>query len=103
MITRLSHPVVITPRTRACPAIVHPGIAVGPGRCAVSHRQVHDPLGCHRPGIPDRIICDKLVQVLVFGCGYRRIADGRPSLRREPYAGDRLPDARVAHNARRAG
>jgi transposase len=38
-------------------------------------RQVHHPLGCHRPRIPDRIIFDKLVQVLVFGCGYRRIAD----------------------------
>jgi transposase len=38
-------------------------------------RQVHHPLGCHRPRVPDRIIFDKLVQVLVFGCGYRRIAD----------------------------
>jgi transposase len=37
----------------------------------------HDthPLGCHRPRIPDRIIFDKLIQILVFGCGYRRIAD----------------------------
>jgi transposase len=38
-------------------------------------RQDTDPLGCHRPRIPDRIIFDKLIQVLVFGCGYRRIAD----------------------------
>jgi transposase len=38
-------------------------------------RQVVHPLGCHRPRIPDRIIFDKLIQVLVFGCGYRRIAD----------------------------
>jgi transposase len=38
-------------------------------------RQVHHPLGCHRPRIPDRLIFDKLIQVLVFGCGYRRIAD----------------------------
>ena len=38
-------------------------------------RQVHHPLGCHRPRIPDRVVFDKLVQVLVFGCGYRRIAD----------------------------
>ena len=37
----------------------------------------HDthPLGCHRPRIPDRVVFDKLIQVLVFGCGYRRIAD----------------------------
>ncbi|SRR6266508_2561454 len=38
-------------------------------------RQDTHPLGCHRPRIPDRIIFDKLVQLLVFGCGYRRIAD----------------------------
>jgi len=38
-------------------------------------RQVHHPLGCHRPRVPDRVIFDKLIQVLVFGCGYRRIAD----------------------------
>jgi transposase len=37
----------------------------------------HDthPLGCYRPRIPDRVVFDKLVQVLVVGCGYRRIAD----------------------------
>jgi transposase len=38
-------------------------------------RQIHHPLGCHRPRIADRIVFDKLIQVLVFGCGYRRIAD----------------------------
>ena len=38
------------------------------------HRDVH-PLGCHRPRIPDRIIFDKLVQVLVLGCAYAKIAD----------------------------
>jgi transposase len=38
-------------------------------------RQVAHPLGCHRPRIPDRLVFDKLIQVLVFGCGYRRIAD----------------------------
>jgi transposase len=39
-----------------------------------TRRDTH-PLGCHRPRIPDRIVFDKLIQVLVFGCGYRRIAD----------------------------
>ncbi len=34
------------------------------------------PLGCHRPRVPDRVVFDKLVQVLVFGCAYWRIADG---------------------------
>ncbi len=38
-------------------------------------RQVHHPLGCHRRRIPDRLVFDKPIQVLVFGCGYRRIAD----------------------------
>src|SRR5918999_2171018 len=38
-------------------------------------RQVTHPLGCHRPRIADRVVFDKLIQVLVFGCGYRRIAD----------------------------
>jgi transposase len=28
-----------------------------------------------RTRIPDRIVFDKLIQLLVFGCGYRRIAD----------------------------
>jgi transposase len=38
-------------------------------------RRDRHPLGCHRPRIPDRMVFDKLIQVLVFGCGYRRIAD----------------------------
>lgn len=33
------------------------------------------PLGCHRPRIADRVVFDKLVQVLVFGSSYERIAD----------------------------
>jgi transposase len=33
------------------------------------------PLGCHRQRIPDRIVFDKLVQVLRFGCSYQSIAD----------------------------
>jgi transposase len=38
------------------------------------HRTDH-PLGCHRSRIPERVIFEKLVQVLVFGCAYERIAD----------------------------
>ena len=34
------------------------------------------PLGCHNPRIPDRVVFEKLVQVLVFGCAYEKIADG---------------------------
>ena len=38
-------------------------------------REVNHPLGCHRSRIPDRIVFEKLLQVLVFGCAYWRIAD----------------------------
>jgi transposase len=38
-------------------------------------REVHHPLGCHRPRIPDRVVFEKLIEVLVFGCAYHRIAD----------------------------
>src|SRR5215213_1919098 len=37
--------------------------------------QADHPLGCHRPRIPDRVVFEKLVQVLVFGCAYERISD----------------------------
>ena len=45
------------------------------------------PLGCHRPRILDRVVFEKLVAVLLFGCAYWRIADGSCSattLRRRP-------------------
>jgi transposase len=38
-------------------------------------RKTDHPLGCHRSRIPDRVVFEKLVQVLVFGCAYWRIAD----------------------------
>jgi transposase len=44
--------------------------------CALlPEREVDHPLGCHRPRICDRVIFEKLVQILVFGCAYWRIAD----------------------------
>lgn len=33
------------------------------------------PLGCHRPRIADRVVFDKLVQVLVLGAAYDKVAD----------------------------
>lgn len=33
------------------------------------------PLGCHRGRVPDRIVFDKMLQVLRFGCSYEAIAD----------------------------
>lgn len=44
-------------------------------RALLPERKVDHPLGCHRSRIPDRVVFEKLVQVLVFGCAYRRIAD----------------------------
>jgi len=38
-------------------------------------KSTEHPLGCHRPRIPDRVVFEKLVQVLVFGCACWRIAD----------------------------
>jgi transposase len=38
-------------------------------------RETNHPLGCHRSRISDRTVFEKLVQVLVFGCAYERIAD----------------------------
>ncbi len=38
-------------------------------------REETHPLGCHNPCIPEKVVFDKLVQVLVFGCAYNRIAD----------------------------
>jgi transposase len=38
-------------------------------------RRTNHPLGCHRPRVPDRVVFRKLVEILVFGCAYWRIAD----------------------------
>jgi len=46
--------------------------ALIPARRAVNPAH---PLGCHRQRINDRIMFDKLIQVLRFGCSYQAIAD----------------------------
>jgi transposase len=38
-------------------------------------RRTDHPLGCHRSRIPDKVVFGKLVEILVFGCAYWRIAD----------------------------
>src|ERR687898_3423808 len=38
-------------------------------------RKTDHPCGCHRPRIPDRVVFEKLVAVVVFGCAYWRIAE----------------------------
>src|ERR1044072_1956442 len=74
MITELSPSVLIGGLVPALPSsVMEPLWVQFPNLLPV--RQDHHPLGCHRPRIPDRLVFDKLIQVLVFGCGYRRIAD----------------------------
>jgi transposase len=65
-------------------------------------RQDTHPLGCHRPRIADRIVFDKLIQVLVFGCGYRRIADQGCSATTLRRRRDEWITAGVAEQLRRA-
>jgi hypothetical protein len=35
-------------------------------------RKTDHPLGCHKPRIPDRVVFEKLVQILVFGLSLRK-------------------------------
>jgi len=44
-------------------------------RALLPDRKTNHPLGCHRSRIPERVVFEKLMQVLVFGCAYERIAD----------------------------
>jgi transposase len=37
--------------------------------------ETNHPLGCHHSRIPDRVVFEKPVQVLMFGCAYERIAE----------------------------
>ncbi len=58
----------------------------GQVRSLLPARPVAHPLGCHPLRVPDRVVFEKLVQVLVFGCAYERIADAscsQSTLRRE--------------------
>ncbi len=44
-------------------------------RVLLPERKTNHPLGCHRRRIPDRVVFEKLVKILVFGCAYWRIAE----------------------------
>jgi transposase len=74
MISGLSHPAITGGLVPALPSSILEPLWVQVA-ALLPARQVHHPLGCHRPRIPDRLVFDKLIQILVFGCGYRRIAD----------------------------
>jgi hypothetical protein len=62
------------PLTAIQPCIIEP--IFEQFRALLPDREVDHPLGCHRPRIPDCVVFEKVVQVLVFGCAYWRIADG---------------------------
>jgi transposase len=44
-------------------------------RALLPERETDHPLGCHRSRVPDSVVFEKLVQILLFGCAYHRIAD----------------------------
>jgi transposase len=44
-------------------------------KALLPEHETDHPLGCHRSRIPERVVFGKLVEVLVFGCAYKRIAD----------------------------
>ena len=58
-------------RTRTLPHRAHLGAVPS----LLPEREADHPLGCHRPRVPDRVVFEKLIEVLVFGCAYWRIAD----------------------------
>src|SRR5215210_4482298 len=70
----LSFPTKEDARARA-PTLPHRADLATVFSALLPQRETNHPLGCHRARIPDRVIFEKLVQVLVFGCAYRRIAD----------------------------
>jgi hypothetical protein len=74
-------------------------------RALLPSRETNHPLGCHRPRIPDHVVFEKLVQILVFGCAYWRIADegcSATTLRRRRRRVDRSRrDGRVGRDGAR--
>jgi hypothetical protein len=54
---------------------IHPRAALGSVRRALAPTASYPPTRLPPLRVPDRAVFDKLLQVLVFGCGYRRIAD----------------------------
>ena len=69
-------------------------------RALLPERGDDHPLGCHRPRICDRVIFEKLVQILVFGCAYWRIADESCSATTRPPGRSRADAPRGARAAR---
>ncbi len=60
------------------------------------------PLGCHRSRVPERVVFEKLVQVLVFGCAYSRGSPTPLALRAPCVAQARRVDRARADGAAQA-
>src|SRR5919108_5835518 len=101
MITELSPSVLIRSLVPALPSSTLEPLWVQFPALLPTRQDTH-PLGCHRPRIPDRIVFDKLIQVLVFGCGYRRIADQSCSATTLRRRRDEWISTGVAEHLRRA-
>ncbi len=67
------------PNRRSAPIPAISPYIIGPireqFRALLPERKADHPLGCHRLRIPDCALFEKLLQMLVFGCAYWRIAD----------------------------
>jgi hypothetical protein len=64
MISGLAHPAITGGLVPALPSSILEPLWVQVA-ALLPDRQVHHPLGCHRPRIPDRLVFDKLIQILV--------------------------------------
>jgi transposase len=101
MITEFSRPVTIGGLVPALPSSVLEPLWVQTAALLPTRQDTH-PLGCHRPRISDRVVFDKLIQILVFGCGYRRIADATCSATTLRRRRDEWISAGVAEQVRLA-
>ena len=67
------------PMRTSKPVTAHPPYIIEPifkqFATLLPERKVDHPFGCHRSRIPNRVVFDKLVQMLVFGCAYEKVAD----------------------------
>jgi transposase len=70
----LSFPTKEDARARA-PTLPHRAHLATVLEALLPERETNHPLGCQRSRIPERVVFEKLVQLLVFGCAYERIAD----------------------------
>src|ERR671911_151622 len=67
------------------PVEYSPGVEIlAQEHAPLPERKTNHPLGCHKTTHPDRVVFEKLVPMLVFGCAYERIADSEMKSAAEP-------------------